>query len=139
MQTRNEDDAFRWRGSRVDTIELLQDERDEHAIQHLVFPQDLVERRALPVTQRAELARLLEDGRVRGDRPFFGLAEILADFQDQGGDVIEQRVRGEHLARIDGQQVEQALEPSRRERACSINAFGDQIAEVRKNHDRNDD
>ena len=69
--------------------------------------------------------------------PSSGWRGYSTDFQNQRRNVIEQRVRGKHAARIDGQQVEQALEPPRRERTVlDTHPFSDEIAEVRDDHDR---
>jgi hypothetical protein len=40
---------------------LLGDERDEHAVQHLILAEDLVERSTLTVPQRPQLPCLLHD------------------------------------------------------------------------------
>ena len=117
VQARDERDALGRRRYGCEPLHFLQHEGDEHAAQHLVFAQYLVQRRALAVPERAELARLVENRGVGGNRAILGVAQILADLDDQRRDVIEQALGREDVAGFDRQQIEQPLEPARGQRA----------------------
>jgi hypothetical protein len=94
-----------------------------------------MKRRLLFVSQRSEFSRLLNDHRVGSDGFAFRLPQVLADLEDERGDVIQQAVRRKDVPRVDRKDVEEPLEPSRGQRAVlAPHAHGDGIAEIGRDH-----
>lgn len=99
------------------SFELIDNKRDEDTGQHLVLAQQLVERRTLRVAQRTEFARFVENGRIRRNRVILWVPEILADFQNECRHMVEKTLAWENIASSDRQDSQQALEPTRGQRA----------------------
>ena len=79
---------------------LLDDERDEHSAQDLVFAEHLVQRCALGVTERPEFPGLVQNRGVRRNRAFFRVPQVRADLEDQCRYVVQQAFGREDLTRI---------------------------------------
>ena len=96
-----------------------------------------MQRRTLGVPKRTKFARLLQDGGVGHDRLVFRRAEIVADLENQRGNVIEQALRRKDGARADWKQIQESLEPATRERAVfDAHPRRKEVAEIGDDHGR---
>ena len=118
---------------------LLLDERDQDGREDPVLAEQLMNGRALLVSQLAELPRLVEDERVRGELVGLRVAQVRGNLPDQRRDVVQQRPRRKDLVRGDRQQLVQAIEPARGERLVRLaHSRAYPVAEISGNGDGHD-
>ncbi len=114
MKTRDDGDALGGRRRQQEANGLVFNEPREDTAQQLVLAEHLVQRRALLMTQRPQLAGFLHHLRVGGDRLGGRGPDVVADVDDQRRNVIEQAVARKHFVGADRQQIVEPREPSRR-------------------------
>src|SRR5262245_41351580 len=89
----------------------------------------------LPVAQGGELAGLFENRGVRRDSVGARVAQVVADFDNEIGNVIEQAVGRKDASRVDRQHGEQTLEPSSgQRRVFGAHALSDCVDETCIDH-----
>src|SRR5262245_33918170 len=87
--------------------------------------------------ERAEFARLFQNRGVRRNRFVLGLPEVVADLDNQRRHMIEQTLRREHLGGVHWHEIDQPLEPARRQRPMlALHACADDVTKVRDDHGR---
>ena len=100
MKPRHQQCSLGRRRDDPESLHLLNDERDEHSAQNLVFAEHLVQRRALRVSERPQFAGFVQNRGVGRNRAFFRVPQVRADLEDQRRHVVQQTFRRKDLTRI---------------------------------------